>query len=63
MTRNSFGRFVIKKALTITDDTTKNTIIEIISNAVNELNDPKLFKKWQMFINITPKVNLEQELK
>ena len=63
MARNSFGRFVIKRALTITDDTTKNTIIEVISNAVNELNDPKLIKKWQKFISITPKINLEQELK
>jgi hypothetical protein len=52
LVRSPFGKYVIKKGLSIADEDTKFALINVISNTVNSFNEQKLSKKWQKILNL-----------
>lgn len=51
MIKNSFGNYVIQKALKVADGEIKQKLLLEVRNNIEYLNDKKIIKKWKSILN------------
>ncbi len=55
--KNSYGNYVVQKALKLSSGSSKNTIIAYIKKNLEKLTDKKLITKWKTIVNSSLHLN------